>query len=247
MQLIACSPERPPKTTATRGLRAFWSVTGVTIPAGRRPLGRSAVPTSLRRWTHANPPPPPSPSPPAGRRPSRTPRWPSPSCTPRRSSRRPGRPGRATSATAAGPTPPGRRSSPRSGRLEGGRARLFASGMAAVAAVLDQVPDGGRVVAPAAAYNGTLTLLGALADRGPGARRLGRDRRHGRRPRRAGRRGRPAVGRDAYEPPARGGGPARARRGGPRGRGPGGGRQHVLHAPWCSGPSTTAPTSSCTR
>jgi cystathionine gamma-synthase len=52
------------------------------------------------------------------------------------------------------------------GALEGGRARLFASGMAAVAAVLDQVPDGGRVVAPAAAYNGTLTLLAELAGRG---------------------------------------------------------------------------------
>src|SRR4051794_14520601 len=52
------------------------------------------------------------------------------------------------------------------GALERGRARLFASGMAAVAAVLDQVPDGGRVVAPAAAYNGTLTLLAELAARG---------------------------------------------------------------------------------
>src|SRR5947209_19521481 len=52
------------------------------------------------------------------------------------------------------------------GALERGRARLFASGMAAVAAVLDQVPDGGRVVAPAAAYNGPLTLPGELAGRG---------------------------------------------------------------------------------
>jgi cystathionine gamma-synthase len=52
------------------------------------------------------------------------------------------------------------------GALEGGGALLFGSGMAAVAAVLDQVPDGGRVVAPVAAYNGTLTLLGELAGRG---------------------------------------------------------------------------------
>jgi cystathionine gamma-synthase len=52
------------------------------------------------------------------------------------------------------------------GALEGGRALLFASGMAAVAAVLDQVPDGGRVVAPDAAYSGTLALLGELAERG---------------------------------------------------------------------------------
>jgi cystathionine gamma-synthase len=51
------------------------------------------------------------------------------------------------------------------GALEGGQALLFASGMAAVAAVVDQVPDGGRVVVPDAAYNGTLTLLGELAER----------------------------------------------------------------------------------
>ena len=50
--------------------------------------------------------------------------------------------------------------------LEGGTARLFASGTAAVAAVVDQVPDGGRVVVPDVAYNGTLALLGRLAERG---------------------------------------------------------------------------------
>src|SRR4051794_13378986 len=52
------------------------------------------------------------------------------------------------------------------GRLEGGDALLFASGMAAVSAVVDQVPDGGRVVVPAAGYNGTLVLLAELAERG---------------------------------------------------------------------------------
>ena len=52
------------------------------------------------------------------------------------------------------------------GRLEGGAALLFASGMAAVSAVVDQVPDGGRVVVPDAGYNGTLVLLGELAGRG---------------------------------------------------------------------------------
>jgi cystathionine gamma-synthase len=52
------------------------------------------------------------------------------------------------------------------GLLEGGDALLFASGMAAVSAVVEQVPDGGRVVVPAAAYNGTLVLLGQLAERG---------------------------------------------------------------------------------
>src|ERR1043165_7255344 len=42
------------------------------------------------------------------------------------------------------------------GRLEGGEALVFASGMAAVSAVIEQVPDGGRVLVPAAGYNGTL-------------------------------------------------------------------------------------------
>jgi cystathionine gamma-synthase len=45
------------------------------------------------------------------------------------------------------------------GALEGGRALTFASGMAAVAAVLDQVPVGGRVVVPRHAYQGSLGLL----------------------------------------------------------------------------------------
>ncbi|QCR19196.1 trans-sulfuration enzyme family protein [Agrococcus sp. SGAir0287] len=45
------------------------------------------------------------------------------------------------------------------GGLEGGRALAFASGMAAVAAVLDQVPHGGRVVVPRHAYQGSLGLL----------------------------------------------------------------------------------------
>jgi cystathionine gamma-synthase len=52
------------------------------------------------------------------------------------------------------------------GDLEGGRALVLASGMAAVAAVVDRVPVGGVVVAPHAAYNTTLALLDDLAARG---------------------------------------------------------------------------------
>ncbi len=51
------------------------------------------------------------------------------------------------------------------GRLEGGRALVFASGMAAVAAALSLVPSGGSVVAPDRGYNGTCSLL---RGRGPG-------------------------------------------------------------------------------
>ncbi|MFN8077056.1 MAG: PLP-dependent transferase [Kineosporiaceae bacterium] len=52
------------------------------------------------------------------------------------------------------------------GRLEGGQALLFSSGMAAIAATLSLVPAGGRVVAPRHAYSGTLGLLGDLAAAG---------------------------------------------------------------------------------
>jgi cystathionine gamma-synthase len=52
------------------------------------------------------------------------------------------------------------------GALEDGAALLFASGMAAVAAVLAEVPVGGRVVLPAHAYNGTLALVADLEARG---------------------------------------------------------------------------------
>jgi len=45
------------------------------------------------------------------------------------------------------------------GALEGGTALTFASGMGAVAAVLDTVPVGAAVVAPAHAYSGTSALL----------------------------------------------------------------------------------------
>lgn len=45
------------------------------------------------------------------------------------------------------------------GALEGGEALVYASGMAAVAAVLSLVPQGGLVVAPTAAYNGVLATL----------------------------------------------------------------------------------------
>jgi cystathionine gamma-synthase len=45
------------------------------------------------------------------------------------------------------------------GSLDGGRGLAFASGIGAVAAVLDAVPEGGVVVAPSLAYSGTVALL----------------------------------------------------------------------------------------
>ncbi|MFM8304666.1 MAG: trans-sulfuration enzyme family protein [Actinomycetota bacterium] len=53
------------------------------------------------------------------------------------------------------------------GGLEGGSALVFASGMAAIAAVLDTLAIGARVVAPADGYSGTRVLL---RDAGPPGR-----------------------------------------------------------------------------
>jgi cystathionine gamma-synthase len=52
------------------------------------------------------------------------------------------------------------------GELEGGRALAYASGMAAVSALIDLVAPGGVVVAPQHAYLGTLHLLGSKERRG---------------------------------------------------------------------------------
>ncbi len=52
------------------------------------------------------------------------------------------------------------------GALEGGRALAYASGLAAVAAVLDLVAPGEHVVAPRHCYNGTLAQLATLEQRG---------------------------------------------------------------------------------
>jgi cystathionine gamma-synthase len=52
------------------------------------------------------------------------------------------------------------------GALESGVATAYASGMAAVAAVVDLVPDGGTVVTAPGAYYGTLSLLSRLEKRG---------------------------------------------------------------------------------
>ncbi len=52
------------------------------------------------------------------------------------------------------------------GALEGGQVRVFASGLAAAAAVLESLPVGARVVAPDGAYLGLRSLLADLAGSG---------------------------------------------------------------------------------
>jgi cystathionine gamma-synthase len=52
------------------------------------------------------------------------------------------------------------------GQVEGGHAVVFSSGMAAIAAVLDLVPAGGRIVAPADCYFGVGELLADAQQQG---------------------------------------------------------------------------------
>lgn len=52
------------------------------------------------------------------------------------------------------------------GGLEGGEALVFASGLAAIDAVVTLVPPGGRIVVPGHAYNGTTGLLRGYAAEG---------------------------------------------------------------------------------
>jgi cystathionine gamma-synthase len=52
------------------------------------------------------------------------------------------------------------------GALEGGTCLVFASGLAAIAAVLESLPIPGRVVVPGDAYNGTRRFLTDVAGRG---------------------------------------------------------------------------------
>lgn len=52
------------------------------------------------------------------------------------------------------------------GALEGGRCLSFASGLAAVATVLDLVANGSKVIAPRNSYNGTILQLADLESRG---------------------------------------------------------------------------------
>ncbi|HEY9377680.1 MAG TPA: PLP-dependent transferase, partial [Jiangellaceae bacterium] len=59
------------------------------------------------------------------------------------------------------------------GALEGGQALAFASGMAAVAAVLDLLPERAVLVAPSSPYGGTSRLLDQIAaNRGIEVRRV---------------------------------------------------------------------------
>ena len=51
------------------------------------------------------------------------------------------------------------------GALEGGTARIFSSGVAAIAAVVEMLPVGAAVVAEAGAYSGTRKLLADLHDK----------------------------------------------------------------------------------
>ena len=115
------------------------------------------------------------------------------------------------------------------GGLEGGTALAFASGMAAIAAVVDLQPAGTIAVVPRRGVLGRGVDLRARAGARPADDPAGRSRRHRRGDRGTGR-GRAAVARDGDQPAARGRRPARADRGGARRRRGGRRRRHVLDA-----------------
>ena len=112
------------------------------------------------------------------------------------------------------------------GALEGGRCVAFASGIAAVSAVLDLVPTGGRVVAPRALVHGHRHAARRSGGRGPPRRRVRRHHRHGGGERRL-RRRRDALVRVAHEPGPRGRRHPGADRSGTRARRARRRRQHV--------------------
>ena len=115
------------------------------------------------------------------------------------------------------------------GALEGGVATSFASGMAAVAAALDLVPQGGVVVTGAGRLLRQPAGAAAAGAAGPADGPAGRPHRRRRDGgRRAGRR--PGVGRVADQPDAQGGRPRGAGGAVGRGRRAAGGRQHLRDA-----------------
>ncbi len=133
------------------------------------------------------------------------------------------------------------------GALEGGRCLSFASGLAAVATVLDLVGQGGMVVAPRHAYNGTLMQLGRPRGPRPADAPAGRRHRH----RRGGRRRATDAALVWLESPTN---PALEvadiptdPRGRPRRRRLRRRRQHLRHSPAAAAARASAPTSSCTR
>ena len=172
-QLIACSLERPPKTTATRGLRGTSAGAFSCSLIGHRPYPGSAEPPGYARAMHLGDAPDERWSADtlavAAGRPARSPGAPvgppvELSSTFVGAGKVPHRPagyGRVDNATWSA-------CEEAVGALEGAPegTTLFASGMAAISAVLDLVPDGGVLVVPDAAYNTTLELAELLERRG---------------------------------------------------------------------------------
>ena len=142
-------------------------------------------------------------------------------------------------------TPPGPRSRTALGDLEGGTCVSFASGMAAVSAVLDLVPVGGTVVAPRHSYTGTVARLRELEERGA-VRTVWVDLTDTAAVVEAARGAALVLARVADEPGARARRHPRDRPRRARGRRARRGRQHLRDPAAAAARSSTAPTSSCT-
>lgn len=145
---MACSLDRPPKTTATRARRgALPWFTRTTLPIVAGPSLNPMRPAT--RTVHAGRPPR------EVDQPLNVPIT------------------MASTYVAGGDREYGRFANPSwtafedaLGELEGGRCLAFASGLAAVSTVLDLVATGETVVAPRHVYNGTLSQLADLEARG---------------------------------------------------------------------------------
>src|SRR6476619_1482026 len=163
---MPCSEDRPPNTTATRGLR-FTAAVGSFI--GPETTGRETPPTVAGM---------PEESPVAKPCPDATWKTSTVAVTAGRPEHRADAPltvpiTMASTYVAGGDLEYGRYGNPTwtafedtLGALEGGRCLSFATGLAAVATVLDLVGQGAKVVAPRHSYNGTVLQLADLESRG---------------------------------------------------------------------------------
>ncbi len=165
---MACSLDRPPKTTATRGLRGMLGC-GLMV---RQTLPVADHVGVLRPTLVAMTDAPDQPTPRPGLRPATV------AVTAGRPPHEVDNPlntplTMASTYVAGGDVEYGRYGNPTwtafeeaLGSLEGGRCLAFSSGLAAVATVLDLVAHGETVVAPRHAYNGSVLQLADLEARG---------------------------------------------------------------------------------
>ena len=231
---MACSLERPPKTTATRGLRAVGRVVHRARPYPPTLAAMADRPDPRLPARHASPSRPAGPRTSPTRRSTRRSRW-----------RRRTSPA-ATWSTAATATRPGPRSRRRSAPSRAGAAWPSPPGWRRWRPCSTWSARRARSSRPRHAYNGTVMQLADLEARGRLTRRAGRRHRHRRRGRGV-RRRRAGLAGVADQPGARGRRHRDDHGGGARGRRVRRRRQHLRHPAAPAAARRSASTSSSTR